>query len=908
MSRLGASIITAAASISGIVGAASVPVQADPADFTEESRVTGLNFAVAGAWLDDGRLLVLSTTGELTITSPSTGAKSLLGTIAAVDVTVGRGATGIVTHPGFADNGQFFVYYTHAASQRLRVDRFVYSDTGTTLMASQTNIWQSPGTLGTFRDHFGGGMAFGADGYLYLSIGDGNLTTNSATLDNPFGKILRIDTSGVAAPDNPFVDVPGALDEVWAYGLRNPFRITFDDWGSLLIADVGGAVRATAREEVNVGAAGADYGWASCEGPVAGNTCRAGTVGPIYDYDHFSDSGAVEAKSITGGEIFHSAALPSWLEGAYIFGDFVQSDIRFVRFGPDHQPTSEGIIRAVAGNPTWVSQGPDGHIYYIDYGFSAGASQVKRVRYTGVLDHAPQITAASATPTTGPSPLQVQFTGSATDDDGDAITYSWTFGDGMTSAVASPLKVYQDAGTYTARLTATSDGTSVYSDLIPIEVTEPGVGSVFVALESCVVGDSSGTGPLIGGSVTTFDVTGTLPPSQGAEAADCGVPDEATAVFAEIAAIDPIRPGNLRASATGVVPSGGIVNFADTTPELENSNAVAVPLAAAGTMDIGVNCGDGCTEATTDTRVTVLGYFRAPTGAPDELSYRPITPCTAFDSRQNQGADGAFVGAYDAGEQRTFDIVGTFPASQGGGSADCGVPASAQAVMINLVAVNSAIGGKLAVGPGGSDPDEPVVAHAPFNPTMNNSNAVIVPVDALGRVVVEAQGAGGAAEMVDARGVVLGYLVAAEANAGGLYHPLDACTAFDTRTNQGAGGVFAGSLQHNDVRTFSIAGTFAAEQGGGNTDCGVPLGASAVLVNLIAVNPTLSGNLQIAAAGTTATGGVLNFALLESPLNNANAVVVPLSGPGQVSVKANLGGVIGQPGVDVRGVVLGYLD
>ncbi|MFK7920230.1 MAG: hypothetical protein AB8G14_19310, partial [Ilumatobacter sp.] len=263
-------------------------------------------------------------------------------------------------------------------------------------------------------------------------------------------------------------------------------------------------------------------------------------------------------------------------------------------------------------------------------------------------------------------------------------------------------------------------------------------------------------------------------------------------------------------------------------------------------------------------------------------------------------------GPYDAGEQRTFQISGVFDAGQGGGNTDCGVPTGASAVMINLVALNSALSGDVGIGAGGTDPDEPVLSHAPLSPQMNNANAVIVPLDASGQLVVEAQGAAGLTDMAEMRGVILGYLT--DPNAGAEYFPVTPCAAFDSRVNQGATGGFAGSLIDEETRTYAIGGVFDAGQGGGNTTCDVPVGADAVLINLVAINPSLEGNLRVAATGTVATGGVVNFASLTPSMNNSNAIIVPLSALGEIDVTANLGVVAGVPGVEVRGVVLGYLD
>ncbi|MCP3909877.1 MAG: hypothetical protein GY713_02885 [Actinomycetia bacterium] len=164
---------------------------------------------------------------------------------------------------------------------------------------------------------------------------------------------------------------------------------------------------------------------------------------------------------------------------------------------------------------------------------------------------------------------------------------------------------------------------------------------------------------------------------------------------------------------------------------IENSNAVVVPLSDSGGVDLGVNCGAGCVAPTTDARLTVLGWLAEPDEG-DELEYEPITPCAAFDSRTSKGALPPFGGLYDAGEARSFQITGPFPADQGGGNTDCGVPPGAAAVFVNLVAVGSTTSGTVGAGPGGTVPSHPLVSHAPLTPPMNNSNAVVLPLSADG--------------------------------------------------------------------------------------------------------------------------------------------------------------------------------
>src|SRR5262249_49914768 len=146
-----------------------------------------------------------------------------------------------------------------------RVARFTASGNGT-VAGSEVVLWEDD--VNTQNEHHGGTLAFGPDGKLYISSGDQFVATDAQLLTSFHGKILRINKDGSVPTDNPFYDGNGPnKDAIWAYGLRNPFRMSFDSVsGRLYIGDVGGNDPNTAIEEVNVGTAGANYGWPLCEG------------------------------------------------------------------------------------------------------------------------------------------------------------------------------------------------------------------------------------------------------------------------------------------------------------------------------------------------------------------------------------------------------------------------------------------------------------------------------------------------------------------------------------------------------------------------------------------------------------------------------------------------------------------
>ena len=221
--------------------------------------------------------------------------------------------------------------------------------------------------------------------------------------------------------------------------------------------------------------------------------------------------------------------------------------------------------------------------------------------------------------------------------------------------------------------------------------------------------------------------------------------------------------------------------------------------------------------------------------------------------------------------------------------------------MANLVAVNATGVGTLSVAPAPLDPEEPTTAFAPIG--TNNATTFVTQLDS-DFVAIDIDGDPGAT--VNVRVVVFGYLI----DEGDLYRPVSPCAAFDTRPAVGATGGFAGLRAGDQTTTFAISGVLPPEQGGLNGgDCDIPVSATSALINLVAVGAQRSGNLQASAAGTTPSGGLLNFGNLDPAMNNSNAVVVPLNAEGEIDVRVN-GGLAGAgiPLAHVRGVVLGYYE
>ena len=236
-----------------------------------------------------------------------------------------RGLLGLAFHPQFAANRRFFVNYTNPRGDT-HVAEFQAASADDTDPGSERLLLT---VAQPFANHNGGGLAFDASGRLLIALGDGGSggdpLGNGQRLDTLLGKILRVDVDA-AAPyavptDNPFRGTAGAAPEIWAHGLRNPFRIAVDrPTGDLYIGDVGqGRI-----EEIDVGLAsrrgGENYGWnvtegSQCYSPASGCD-RTGLTPPVYEYTH------AEGCAVTGGVVYRGCRMPE-LAGTYFFGDYL---------------------------------------------------------------------------------------------------------------------------------------------------------------------------------------------------------------------------------------------------------------------------------------------------------------------------------------------------------------------------------------------------------------------------------------------------------------------------------------------------------------------------------------------------------------------------------------------------------
>jgi len=281
------------------------------------------------------------------------------------------GLLGLAFHPNFRDNGRLFVNYTRNGPGGLET---VISEFRVSSGNPNVAIRESERILLTFpqpfTNHNGGMLAFGPDGFLYIATGDGGSggdpLGNGQSLNTLLGKILRIDVDSTAPygipADNPFLDKPGR-DEIFAYGLRNPWRFSFDRaTGRLFAGDVG----QDRYEEIDIIVKGANYGWnimegAHCFSPAANCNTQSLTF-PILEYGH--DLGS----SVTGGYVYRGNAIPS-LAGKYLYADFGSGILWALSELSNGQWRNEELLRT-GGNISSFGEDEQGELYVADYGGS----------------------------------------------------------------------------------------------------------------------------------------------------------------------------------------------------------------------------------------------------------------------------------------------------------------------------------------------------------------------------------------------------------------------------------------------------------------------------------------------------------------------------------------------------------
>src|SRR5581483_753789 len=351
MSRRSLVLLACCASFAARLAVAGTP---EPG-FTDTPYVTGLDSPTATAFLPDGRMLVTEKGGDLLLRA----ANGSTSTLVSIPVCTGAemGLLGIALDPSFASNGFVYLYRTKAGAGGCddptgrfnQIVRVTMAPNDTVAIGSLTELLSGIPTDN--GNHDGGVLRVGADGKLYVGAGDtgnGDNQGGPGSSTNPYsqdlgslaGKILRLNLDASAPADNPFVSTAGARAEIFAYGFRNPFRMSFDpSTGRLWVGDVGDET----VEEIDIVTSGKDYAWPHCEATRPTGCEQAGDVDPIFQYPH--TGGASLGQCLIGGS-FAGAAFGG-MAGGYVFGDCVSSNV--------YLATPNGTRDGISGNPVLVS-------------------------------------------------------------------------------------------------------------------------------------------------------------------------------------------------------------------------------------------------------------------------------------------------------------------------------------------------------------------------------------------------------------------------------------------------------------------------------------------------------------------------------------------------------------------------
>ncbi|MFN8536922.1 MAG: PQQ-dependent sugar dehydrogenase, partial [Thermomicrobiales bacterium] len=459
-----------------------------PSGFAD-ALVASIPAPTALAFTPDGRLLLASQVGRLFVKHGESLPQVAL-TLPNICAIGERGLLGIAVDPAFAENHHIYLYYTHKVNNTCdtvtnpanRVARFTLDDDDEAedeavlidnIRSSQRGI------------HNGGNLEFGEDGYLYISVGDGDDPDAAQQLNTLRGKILRVAPDGSIPPTNPFQGagtVPCAAtggtsanqgcQEIYAFGLRNPFRFAMDPNAAetrFFINDVG----QNTWEEIDLGRAGANYGWPTREGFCAyGSTtdCGAppsGMTNPLYAYGR-----ATNCTAITGGAFVPNGIWPSQYTGGYLFSDYNCGRIFLLKQSGGTWTATDFVSELGSSSAVNMRFGPycgTQALYYTTY---QEGGQVRRLAYNPA-QNCPPTAAVTATPAYGPTPLTVHFDGSESSDpnQGTTLTYLWDFGDGNTTSTAVPTvsHTYTVANTFAATLRVRDNG-NLLSNTATVEI------------------------------------------------------------------------------------------------------------------------------------------------------------------------------------------------------------------------------------------------------------------------------------------------------------------------------------------------------------------------------------------------------------------------------------------------------
>jgi len=263
------------------------------------------------------------------------------------------GVLGVCIDPNFNSNHYVYVYYTHLSPGSIRVVRFTENNNSGTNPVTILNITQAQSGI-----HYGGNMHFGPDNKLYVSVGTGSVNTDAQLLTSPRGKLLRINSNGTIPADNPFYDdgnpLTGRDDRIWVRGLRNSFDFCFSPFNDSLYATENGS----SIDEINYIRKGKNYGWPVCQGYCS----------PYIDslrQPMFASNGYVP----TGIIVYNGSTFPT-LSGKVIFGSYSFQSLYIAALNNTLDSIEYITPWASTGRTVSISQGSDGNIYVLNYGFT----------------------------------------------------------------------------------------------------------------------------------------------------------------------------------------------------------------------------------------------------------------------------------------------------------------------------------------------------------------------------------------------------------------------------------------------------------------------------------------------------------------------------------------------------------
>jgi len=378
-----------------------------PSGFTQSQYAGNLLKPVTMAFAPDGRLFICEQEGTLRVVKNGTLLPTPFVTLD-VNFQSERGLIGIVFDPDFATNKWLYVYYTaKTPTIHNRISRFT-ANGDVAVAGSETVILELDDLEAAI--HNGGAMQFGADGKIYVGVGENSFGPNAQVLTNLKGKMLRMNKDGSAPTDNPFYNqTTGKNRLIYAYGLRNPFNFDIQRGTSRIFAnDVGGS----SYEEINEIIPGRNFGWPDTQGPFTASQYPNYT-NPFFAYAH--GDGETMGCAITGGAFYNpvSQQFPSQYVGKYFFTDYCNGWLRYI------DPTTKEVstfATELNSLPVDLEVGPDGSMYYIALGFGA----VMRIAYPNsqppqITAHPVSTTVAVGQPVTfnvsaaGSSPLNIQW-------------------------------------------------------------------------------------------------------------------------------------------------------------------------------------------------------------------------------------------------------------------------------------------------------------------------------------------------------------------------------------------------------------------------------------------------------------------------------------------------------------------